>query len=355
MLRTSEGVVISYIVDREDIQELVVRMESGEAKAMNYPVMTGRVSIGDWVILNTTAVDLSLGTGGYHFVLHGPKRPQGKLAPDHHLMKLRYTPLQMATGSCEEQESPYHEIMKNKQSLESMPVLVGELHSMLPILVTLIKEVQKEARIVYIMTDKGALPISFSKHVRELKQLNWLHGTITTGHAFGGDLEALNIYTGLLAAKHILQADIAIVTMGPGIAGTGTPLGFTGMEQTEVLHAVHSLQGIPIFVPRVGAGDARSRHQGISHHTYSVLEHTLIPVHISFLEQYRDETNRPPFTQHHCYFTRKDELPKLEPLLDQYPFPIGTMGRTIKEDPLFFYSVAAAGVFACAPSDATNR
>ena len=79
-------------------------------------------------------------------------------------------------------------------------------------------------------------------------------------------------YSGLLAARKVLQADIIIVSMGPGIVGTGTPWGFTGIEQGQILNAVHSLEGIPVAVPRISFADPRPRHRGISHHSLTVLE-----------------------------------------------------------------------------------
>ena len=80
-------------------------------------------------------------------------------------------------------------------------------------------------RLVYLMSDGAALPLGFSQTVTALKQEGLLAATITFGHAFGGDLEAVNIYSALLAAKHVVQADLAVVLMGPGVVGTGTTLG----------------------------------------------------------------------------------------------------------------------------------
>ena len=344
MIQAKMGTVTKILVDGDEIQELEIRTGGKIEKALNYPDMTGKVQIGNEVVLNTTAVELSLGTGGYHFVLHGPQVPDAKPQKDRHIMKLRYTPMQIATGACEEEGSPYHDIFLKKDSIEGMPVIVGELHSMLPILAGYLKFSLKGCRIAYIMTDKGALPMAFSKHVKALKDIRWLDGTITTGHAFGGDLECLTIYTALLAAKHIIGADITIVIMGPGIVGTGTPLGFTGIEQVEVLHAVYSMRGIPILTPRIGTRDRRQRHQGMSHHTYTVLQHTLVPVHVPLLEEVREwklESSR-----HFLHYKKKQNLKDIKEILSPYSMNVETMGRGIEEDPLFFYAVAGAADFA---------
>ncbi|WP_134698880.1 DUF3866 family protein [Ammoniphilus sp. YIM 78166] len=346
MIDTQNGKVLSILHEASDIQELVVEVQGEQSKAINYPGFTGFASVGDEVSLNTTAVNLKLGTGGYHFIVHIlNKRQLPSEEVRGHIMKLRYTPLQLATGSCEEQGSPYHKLFCEQRSLEGMPVLVAELHSMLPIAVTYIKKINPALRVAYIMTDKAGLPISFSRHVRILKETGGLVGTITIGQAFGGDLEAVNIYTGLLAAKYILRADLVIVAMGPGIVGTGTTLGFSGMEQVEHLHAAYSLRGMPILVPRVGSADPRPRHQGISHHTLTVLEHTLVPAYIPILDEVvKDHPLK--MGQSIWVIGSQHQLSGLESLLAQYPETITTMGRTVEEDPLFFYSVGLAADFA---------
>ena len=59
--------------------------------------------------------------------------------------------------------------------------------------------------------------------------------------------------------------------MGPGIVGTGTKYGFSGIEQGYIIDAVNTLGGQPIIVPRISFQDKRDRHMGISHHTRTVL------------------------------------------------------------------------------------
>src|SRR5690606_14285371 len=95
-------------------------------------------------------------------------------------------------------------------------------------------------KVAYIMSDGGALPLTLSRHAAQLAEMSWLCGTVTYGQAYGGDLETMNKFTALIAARHILQADIIIVCMGPGIAGTGTPLGHTGTEVGELINAVQA-------------------------------------------------------------------------------------------------------------------
>ena len=85
--------------------------------------------------LNVTAVRLSLGTGGNHFVgwvNRPPRRPPDPGA--HHEIALH--PWQIALRTGEEQGSPHHELLRDRRSLEGAPVLIGELHSMLPVAVS---------------------------------------------------------------------------------------------------------------------------------------------------------------------------------------------------------------------------
>ena len=84
------------------------------------------------------------------------------------------------------------------------------------------------SRVVYVMSDQGALPMAFSRSVAELRASGLLAGTVTVGQAFGGDLEAVTLHSGLLAARLALGAELVVVSQGPGNLGTGTRWGFSG-------------------------------------------------------------------------------------------------------------------------------
>ena len=122
-------------------------------------------------------------------------------------------------------------------------------------------------RVVYVMQDGGALPAWFSRTCAALRDAGWLAATVTTGQAFGGDLETVTVHTGLLAARHVLAADIAVVAQGPGNLGTGTRWGFSGVAAGEAVNAVAALGGRAVACLRVSEADPRERHRGISHHS----------------------------------------------------------------------------------------
>ena len=117
------------------------------------------------------------------------------------------------------------------------------------------------------MLDGGALPAWFSRSRAQLAEAGWLAGTVTAGQAFGGDLEAVSLHSGLLAARHVLGAEMAVVAQGPGNLGTGTRWGFSGVTCGEAVNAAAILGGRPVGSLRISAADPRERHQGISHHS----------------------------------------------------------------------------------------
>lgn len=269
MLETKRGVLKDLLFERPGIQGYTVQVNGQEERCIVYTNLVGSVHSGDEVLLNTTAESLRLGSGGYHYVIAGLNGSEKGLMGSGHIMKMRYTPMQIKVLSAEEEDSPYHQDLKDADSLEGTPVLAATLHSMLgPLAVELH---HAGLRTAYIMTDGAALPLKFSQTVEWLVKEGILQGTVTVGHAFGGEVEAVNIYSGLLAARTAFQPDVIIVSMGPGIVGTGTRWGFSGVEQGIILNAAETLQGLPVAVPRISFADARSRHQGLSHHTLTVL------------------------------------------------------------------------------------
>jgi hypothetical protein len=332
------------------IQEIEIEIDQKIEKALNYTKITGKARPGDKVILNTTAVRLGLGTGGYHFIIYNFSYK--KMIPDSigHIMKLRYTPFQIKCLAAEEEDSPYREKILNCDSLGGTPVIVGSLHSMLACAVASVKQAMgKNARIVYIMTDGACLPIFFSRTVKILKDYGLIDMTVTVGHAFGGDLEAVNIYSGLLTAKAAADADVIVVTMGPGIVGTGSKYGFSGVEQGQIVNAVSTLYGKPIVIPRISFKDTRNRHFGISHHTITVLsEIALAPAIVAIPEM---ELGKKQFVlkqlrlkdihKKHRIIEKKGDA-GIE-LLKQVGFDFNTMGRKLDDEPEFFKAACAAG------------
>src|SRR5207302_6904076 len=122
------------------------------------------------------------------------------------------TPLQFPVLSTESPESPYHSMLLEFDSLNGAPVVCAELHSQIPAIAAGIKwETGHAARVAYLMTDGGALPLPFSRLVPRLQDCGLIDITVTAGNAFGGDYEAVNLYSGLATAKAAAGADVMIV------------------------------------------------------------------------------------------------------------------------------------------------
>ncbi|OPJ56962.1 DUF3866 family protein [Alkalithermobacter paradoxus] len=351
MISKRIGVVESIITNSEDIDEIKVKIGERVDKAINYPKITGSVNVGDEVLLNTSAIELNLGTGGSHFVIANLNNLESNMTDGGHIMKLRYTPLQVKTFAAEEQESIHHNKINNFKSLNNLPVAVGTLHSMLSPFVAVAKRLDPSKKIAYIMTDGAALPIYLSKNVKELKDKKLIDATITIGNAFGGDYECVNIYTALIVAKEVIKADIVFVSMGPGIVGTGTKYGFSGIEQGYILDAVVSLGGKAIAIPRISFADKRDRHIGISHHSITVLKDIVksrVTIPINVQDEYKKKRiiSQIEDSNIHCLhdvtFVQNDIT---KDSLDYFDLKVKSMGRGYHEDEEFFKSSGGAATY----------
>ena len=342
MLIQTTGRVVRTTPWDDQAQELQISIggeTEGFARALNYPALTGDAAPGDVVLLNITAIYLHLGTGGYGYVIANLTQAKGgqkmlNRGPGH-IIKGRYLPCQHTVFTLEEQEQ-YADFWENR--LDGFPVLVGQLHSQIaPAAAAL--HLSGRAKIAYVMTDQAALPMAFSKLVRELQAAGLLTATLTCGQAFGGDYETVTLHSALLAAKHILNCNAAVVCQGPGNAGTGTKYGFSGIEQAQNLDIVSALGGTAIAIVRVSSADKRERHQGISHHTRTTLElahsRCLVP-----LPAGTEATGLPD--KHDVRFV--DGAQAALDLLAERNIRVTTMGRTPAEDPAFFLAAAAAGM-----------
>lgn len=338
-----------------------------DVPALAYPELVGVPVVGDRVLLNATAYQRGLGTGGFALVVALPDRlPTAEPGPGH-LVKARYTPLQTMVLGVDDQESPHHDVLRDADSLNGMPVVAADLHSSLAAVVAGIRARPggESLKVAYVMTDGGALPAAFSATCAALREADWLDSVITTGQSFGGDLEAVTVHTGLLAAHHVVGADVAVLTQGPGNLGTGTKWGFSGVALGEGLNAVGLLQGHGIAALRISAADSRERHRGVSHHsstTYGrvVTQRTdlVVPdlrdcdgVSAAFAQHIDDQARDLVERSSHL---RPVWVPcaALAPALSATPVKLSTMGRGMHEDPASFLAAAAAGWHAAAPRTA---
>jgi hypothetical protein len=353
VIRWRDGRVVEVGAGRTGAVELRVATSDGEVAAVAYPDLVGEPAVGDRVLLNTNAQAMCLGTGGFALVVALPDRLPADRDEPGHIVKARYTPLQTTVLGVDEPASPHHAALQNADDLAGLPVVVADLHSALPAVIAGLREDGRTPRVVYVMTDGGALPLGLSQTVQGLRTAGWLAATITVGQAFGGDLEAVTVHSGLLAARIVLDADVVIVTQGPGNLGTATRWGFSGVASGETINAVAALGGRPVATLRISAADSRERHRGVSHHSLTSLGRVaLAPADIAVPDL--DEvdgidsgfaagvwavaaTLSPPH--------RLVSVPAAG-LLDAVavsPIEVSTMGRGLADDPAYFIGCAAAG------------
>lgn len=353
MLKKARARVLSIDLVRGDAVEISVEIDRGREKAIAYTSLVGQVAVGDEVLLNTTAVAKSLGTGGYHFVIANLSAEPNGGDEVGHVVKLRYTPAQHTVLAVEEPDSPERAAIESFESLHKTPVVVGQLHSQLAPAAAAVKRLtNRRARVCYVMTDSAALAMAFSRNVHDLRNLGILDATVTVGQAFGGEIEAVNIYSGLIAARQVAQADVIIVCPGPGNVGTGTTFGFSSIEQGEIVNAVNTLGGKPIAVARISFADPRPRHRGLSHHTVTSLGRVALSgcvLALPMIDQMKLMTIEEQIAHSALAYKHKvrvvDGRPGIVELQEQ-GFKMHSMGRSYAEDEEFFLSASAAGVVA---------
>jgi hypothetical protein len=354
LLSRARGIVTGIKAVRGSTLELAVEVCDVPCRAIAYTGLTGEVSVGDEVLLNTTACAKNLGTGGYHFVMANLSNPESE-QPDQpgHIVKARYTPVQHTVLSVEEDDSPHRHAIQSFTSLGGIPVVTCQLHSQIaPVSAAILRHTHPHACVAYVMTDSASLPIGISRLVSELQCKGLITKTITCGQAFGGDLEAINLYTALIAAKSVLGAEAVIVAPGPGNVGSGTKYGFGSIEQGEIVNSVNILCGEAIAVARISFADPRPRHQGLSHHTVTALSDialTKCTVVLPMMDQMRLLAVQEQIAHSAIAYKHKVRILDGEPgiaELQSLEVAMSSMGRGYDDDPEFFLSASAAGSLA---------
>jgi Protein of unknown function (DUF3866) len=309
--------VVTAVVERHP--ELL-RLEVDGVACVAYPRLTGPVELGDDVLVNEQARLLELGSGGFD-VLHanltrglGLPRAEGA-----HVMSLPYTPLQAAVRHVEE-DGP------RAEGLGRMPVVCCSLHSQVaPVCAAL-----APARVAYVQLGGGALPVSLSNTVRALKDRGLVEVAVAVAPCHDADAQAVTAASAL-AWVRAWGFDTAVCAIGPGIVGTGTPLGHGGVAAADAANTVAALGGQAVLAARVSLADERERHRGLSHHTRTVLGLCL----------------REPLLAWPAGLDVPD-VPVENVDVDGWEtacagLPLSHMGRGPAEDPWFFAAAFAAG------------
>jgi hypothetical protein len=337
LLKLRRGTVVSA-------EPLEVEVEGERRRAWCDETMVGPAEVGDEVIVNTAAIDLELGSGGFDVVHANLTRGVGggETPPGVHVMKLNYSSLQHAVDPAEEGlDSP-------ERPARPIPVLVLPLHGHLAPAAWAAGQTGG-ARIGFVQAGGGGLPGTMSRDVAELLDRGLLADHVTAAPSYGGAREAITLVGALHAAAGGLGWDAAIVGPGPGILGSETRYGHGGMAALDGAHTALAL-GLPTLIsPRLSAGDARPRHLGLSHHTASVLELLLggveVPLPAGLASLWPEEAGDPTAaisaatgglhrpSEHHADIGA----------YAMSGLPTRTMGRDLDDDRLFFAAPLAAG------------
>jgi uncharacterized protein DUF3866 len=347
-----EGRVRSVVEERDDLVRAIVALPAGEVPATGWPSMLGPLSPGDRVVVNTTGIELGLGTGGEAFILWNLDGPGPANEFSGHIMKMRYTPWQTDVAAVEAQESSHHAELQSATSLDGMPVVACNLHSQIAAVASGIKAASDGVRVGYLMTDAAALPLAWSKLVRTLRAAGLVDATCTCGHAFGGDLEAVNVFSALMALRRVARCDAVVVSPGPGVVGTGTPLGFSGIEQGQVLDAVTALGGRAVACLRISFADERERQMGVSHHSLTALGVAAArPCTIAVPQLSAEQDRRVRSQLESAGLGERHDVQEADGdagirLLRDRAVEVTSMGRSLEETPELFLAGAAAGAIA---------
>jgi len=372
VLRLRDGVVLAVTAERHGTTQLQWAIELqvsvdvlGAVGALCYPALVGEAAPGDAVTLNTMAIELGLGTGGQALVVHvagRSPRPDGD-AGTRRVVKARYTPHQVSVQGVDDSGSPHRAAIARaaRDGLCGMPVVAADLHSALPAVVAGVHADAPALRVAYLMTDGGSLPLAYSRTVAELGER--LCGTVTAGQAYGGDLEAVTVHSGLLACRAVLEADVVVAAPGPGSTGTGTTWGFSGVAAGEVLNAAAVLEGRPVACLRVSGVDARHRHHGVSHHSLTaygrvalVTADVAVPTGLpGALDRIVAAGVAPLRERHRLVAVNTGGLAAALAAIDaELTGGLRTMGRGFTEDPAPFLTAAAAGRHAAGLTDVST-
>ena len=327
MLTLRRGTVVDANPDDGPEQRVVVEVDGAPRPAVADVGLVGACAVGDDVVVNTAAVDLALGSGGFDVVhVNLTRGLDGAGAPGAHVMKLNYTSLQHAVRPVEGEE--LHVPLDR-------PAAVFGLHGQLAPIAWAFAQARPSAKLGYVQTAGGALPGGHSRIVRDLRARGLLAGHITAGPAFGGEEEAITTIGAIHHAIADRGWDAVVCGPGPGILGSASALGHGGMAALDSAHAAAALGCPVVLCARMSSTDERRRHRGISHHTITVLSLLLarVTVAVPVGEELRLGGLSPE--SHVVRELRVD--------LDGYlasGLPARSMGR---EDPLFFAAALACG------------
>jgi hypothetical protein len=348
MLKLRRGVVASAEDPSGGWQRLEAEVGGARRPAVCDVTLLGPVAVGDDVVVNVEARDLSLGSGGFDVVhVNLTRGLAGASTGGAHVMKLNYTSLQHAVLPVEEAEDDDPAAARPALATPlGRPAGVFQLHGHLAPLAWAIGQARPGTKVGYVQTAGGALPGAMSQTVRDLLERGLLVDHVTAGPAYGGRHEAITTAGAIHDGIAQRGWDAALVGPGPGILGSGSALGHGGIVALDSAHAALALGCRTILTARMSAGDPRERHRGLSHHTRTVLDLLLAPVVLPVPADLPDDPRDSLTIALDSIRARGHDVRPAPVDLDGYAasgLPTRTMGRDLNEDRPFFAAALAAG------------
>ena len=337
-LKLRRGVVVSA-------EPLTVEVDGAQRSAWADTGLLGEMREGDEVVVNVEALDLGLGSGGFDVVhVNLTRGLEAGGASGEHVIKLNYTSLQHPIDPVElpVRLMPDRDAKLAPEAADGpVPVLVLPLHGHLAPAAWAAAQAAPGLRVGYVQTAGGALPGSLSRDVAELRKRGLLCGHITAAPTYGGEHEAISVAGALDAAARKLEWKAIIAGPGPGIIGSDSRLGHGGIAALDTAHASLAL-GLPTLLsPRLSSSDPRERHRPVSHHTVTVMQLLLGGVEVPV-----PSSEPVPIAVLATAAGWRHRLHEAPVDLNGYEasgLSTRTMGRALREDPLFFAAALASG------------
>ena len=199
------------------------------------------------------------------------------------------------------------------------------------------------------MTDGGALPAWFSRTARRAAPTG-SPARSPSARRSAATSRPTNVHSGLLAARHVLRADVAVVTPGAGQPRHRHPLGLLRRRRRarRSTRRPRWAAGRSASL-RISDADPRARHRGVSHHSLTAYGRVaLAPADLVVpdglpepLAAAVDAALAPLGPPHRARPGRRRRAGRRR--CAALPVQLSTMGRGLDADHAYFLSAAAAG------------
>ena len=354
--------------------------DGSEAYALTQ--LCGPISAGDELLVNTTALDLGLGTGGAHVVHTNLTAPWAGSGSAGRAMKARYLAEQLAVDAVEElpgrhsgvgapgslslagqaERSEALRAVDDLPSLQGVRVVLCVLHSHALALAATASDTAA-SRVLdagastpdgasgeapgYVMTDGGALPFVLSDLAAACLERGVIATAASTGQAFGAPIEAVTVASGVAALAQRGVGRI-IVSPGPGHLGTASALGFSALDLAGHAAVLDGLGAATALAVRASSADERGRHRGVSHHTRALAE--LTPPRTVVPTPNRCGAVDAAWAQSLGQRAIEFEPAAVAPALSRFGLEVNSMGRPLAEDDDACAWLGAAAAWLVSPS-----